>query len=50
MLGYTLDNLTSMADAVQDAINSNRLADDVTEKLEMTLDVLQGLEAEGYFD
>lgn len=50
MLGYTLENLVTMADAVQDAINSNRLADDVAEKLEMTLDFLQGLEAEGYFD
>ena len=50
MLGYTIDDLVSMADSVADAINSNRLADDVTEKLEMTLDFLQGLEAEGYFD
>jgi hypothetical protein len=50
MLGYTEKDIAIMTDAIEDAIKSGRLADEITEGLEKARDFLDGLWSEGYFD
>jgi len=50
MLGYTETDLATMTDAIEDAIKSGRLADDITDGLAKAQSFLDGLWAEGYFD
>lgn len=50
MLGYTEADIAVMTDAIEDAIKSGRLADDVTDGLEKAMTFFDGLWAEGYLD
>ena len=50
MLGYTETDLAVMTDAIEDAIKSGRLTDEITDGLEKAQSFLDGLWAEGYFD
>jgi hypothetical protein len=50
MLGYTEIDIAVMTDAIEDAIKSGRLSDEITDGLEKAQSFLDGLWAEGYFD
>ena len=50
MLGYTETDIAIMTDAMEDAIKSGRLSDEITDGLEKAQSFLDGLWAEGYFD
>jgi hypothetical protein len=50
MLGYNEKDIAIMTDAIEDAIKSGRLADEITDGLEKARDFLDGLWSEGYFD
>jgi len=49
MLGYTETDIAVMTDAIEDAMKSGRLSDEITEGLEKAQSFLDGLWAEGYF-
>ena len=50
MLGYTETDIAIMTDAIEDAIKSGRLSDEITDGLGKAQSFLDGLWAEGYFD
>jgi hypothetical protein len=54
MLGYTIDDLDDMINAIHDAklfyLKSKGPDEDMGEKLHQPIAFLQGLWAEGYFD
>jgi len=50
MLGYNEKDIAQMTDAMEDAIKSGRLSDEITDGLEKAQSFLDGLWAEGYFD
>jgi hypothetical protein len=54
MLGYTMDDLDQMINAVHDAklfyLKSGGPDKDMGEKLHQSISFMQGLWAEGYFD
>ena len=50
MLGYTETDIAVMTDAMEDAIKSGRLSDEITDGLEKAMSFFDGLWSEGYFD
>jgi len=54
MLGYTMDDLDNMINAIHDSklfyLKSNGPDKDMGEKLHQAISFMQGLWAEGYFD
>lgn len=50
MLGYTDKDIAVMTDAIEDAIKSGRLSNQVEEGLTEALSFFDGLWSEGYLD
>lgn len=50
MLGYNETDIAVMTDAIEDAIKSGRLADEITDGLTKAMSFFDGLWSEGYFD
>ena len=50
MLGYAETDIAVMTDAMEDAIKSGRLSDEITDGLEKAMSFFDGLWSEGYFD
>ena len=48
MLGYTETDIAIMTDAMEDAIKSGRLSDEITDGLEKAMSFFDGLWSEGY--
>jgi hypothetical protein len=50
MLGYTETDIAVITDAIDDAIKSGRLSDEITDGLAKAVSFFDGLWAEGYFN
>jgi hypothetical protein len=50
MLGYKESDIDVMMYAMEDAIKSGRLSDEITDGLAQSMSFLEGLIAEGHFD
>jgi hypothetical protein len=50
MLGYKEADIATMMNAMEDAIKSGRLSDEIADGLAQSMSFLEGLLSEGHFD